>query len=102
MVDVLMPLVAVFKHLIQKIFYPTIDRIGKVSTPILFVRGMKDEIVPRDHTKKLFDAARDARFKQIYECPEGDHNMTWKIGGEDYIAAFRSFFIKCENEKTSA
>jgi len=50
MVDTLMPMVAFFKHLIQKVFYPTIDRIGKVQCPILFIRGLKDEIVPHDHT----------------------------------------------------
>ena len=50
MVDKLMPMVAFFKKFIQRIFYPTIDRIGKVNTPILFIRGIKDEIVPADHT----------------------------------------------------
>ena len=57
MVDQLMPLVAIFKRFIQKIFYPTIDRIGKISCPILFIRGMKDEIVPCDHTKRLKEKA---------------------------------------------
>jgi len=50
MVDALMPTVAVFKGLIQRIFYPTIDRIGKITSPILFVRGENDEIVPSHHS----------------------------------------------------
>ena len=50
MVDQLMPMVAIFKKFIQRLFYPTIDRIGSVTCPILFVRGMKDEIVPCDHS----------------------------------------------------
>ena len=50
MVDQLMPMVARFKILIQRVFYPSIDRINKVTSPILFVRGMKDEIVPYEHT----------------------------------------------------
>jgi fermentation-respiration switch protein FrsA (DUF1100 family) len=37
MVDVLMPMVAMFKMFIQRIFYPTIDRIGKVTAPMLFI-----------------------------------------------------------------
>jgi len=96
MVDQLMPMVAMFKKFIQRLFYPTIDRIGKVTAPILFVRGMRDEIVPADHTKKLYDAAKQSPLKHLYECPDGDHNQTWKQGGEEYISAFRSFFIKCE------
>lgn len=50
MVDQLMPLVAIFKKFIQRLFYPTIDRIGSITCPILFIRGMKDEIVPCDHS----------------------------------------------------
>ena len=96
MVDKLMPLVAVFKHLIQKIHFDTIARIPKIKSPILFVRGMKDEIVPCDHTKRLYDAATNAKFRAVYECPDGDHNMTWRIGGDKYIAAFKDFFMKCE------
>jgi len=46
---------------------------------------MKDEIVPCDHTQRLNDAATSAKFKDIYECPDGDHNMTWRIGGERYV-----------------
>ena len=63
MVDQLMPLVARFKQFVQKIFYPSIDRIEKVTSPILFIRGMKDEIVPHDHTEKLFKKAENAKFK---------------------------------------
>jgi len=101
MVDQLMPMVATFKSLIQRIFYPTIDRIPKVTSPILFIRGMKDEIVPKDHSQRLFEASKSARFKQMYECPEGNHNETWRIGGEEYIAALRAFFIKCEANKNN-
>ena len=53
---------------------------------------MKDEIVPCDHGKRLFDAATKAKFKELYECENGDHNMTWKIGGEEYIQKFKMFF----------
>jgi len=58
-----MPLVAIFKSLIQRIYYPTVDRIGKVECPLLIVRGMKDEIVPKDHGKRLFDAATGSKLK---------------------------------------
>ena len=91
-----MPLVAMFKKFIQRLFYPTIDRIGQVTTPILLVNGLKDEIVPSNHSKRLFEAAKKAKFKILYECPDGDHNNTWKIGGEKYIEAFKEFFDKCE------
>ena len=77
LVDVLMPMVANFKWLIQRVFYPTIDRIGKITAPILFVRGVKDEIVPSDHSMKLYQAATGARFKVLHSVPDGDHNASW-------------------------
>lgn len=66
MVDQLMPFVAKFKFLIQRLFYPSIDRIHKVTCPIMFVRGMKDEIVPNHHTERLYNAATNAKFKVEY------------------------------------
>jgi len=58
MVDRLMPLVANFKWLVQRIFYPSIDRVGKITAPLCIIRGLKDEIVPAEHSKLLFDAAK--------------------------------------------
>ena len=98
MVDQLMPFVANFKKFIQRLFYPSIDRIGEIETPILFVQGMVDEIVPIDHTERLHRAATKAKFKHLYQCPTGDHNFTWKHGGDEYILAFKRFFDACESE----
>tara|TARA_B110000285_G_C14555140_1_gene351028 strand:+ start:289 stop:453 length:165 start_codon:yes stop_codon:yes gene_type:complete len=53
---------------------------------------MKDEIVPNHHCKELHDAAKKAKFKEIHEFEEGDHNMTWKTGGQTYIKILKVFF----------
>ena len=50
MVDTLMPTVSYFKKYIQRVFYPNIDRIPSNTSPILFIRGLKDQIVPCDHS----------------------------------------------------
>ena len=78
MVDHLMPLVAPFKKWIQKIFWPSIDRVGDITAPMCFISGLKDEIVPKHHCKRLHDAAVKAKFKVFHEFPEGNHNETWK------------------------
>lgn len=77
MVDALMPTVAMFKTFIQRVFYPTVERIDKITCPLLIVRGEKDEIVPANHSEVLFAKAKGASFKEMYSCPEGNHNMTW-------------------------
>ena len=99
MVDHLMPMVAKFKWLIQRIFYPTEKYVKQITCPVLIIRGVRDEIVPSHHGIQLHKSAQKAKFRQLYECPEGDHNNTWKIGGEDYIKAFKTFFERCEAEK---
>lgn len=63
-----------------------------------FIRGMKDEIVPNHHCKELHDAAKKAKFKEIHEFAEGDHNMTWKTGGQTYIKILKVFFEECERK----
>jgi len=99
MVDHLMPMVAKFKWLIQRIFYPTSQYVKDITCPILIVRGVKDEIVPSFHGVDLYESARKAKFRELYECAEGDHNNTWKIGAEEYIRAFKIFFDKCEGPR---
>ena len=63
MVDALLPFLTPFKFLVQRIFYPTVDKIGKVKCPILFIRGLRDEIVPCQQSLVLYDKAKNARFK---------------------------------------
>jgi dipeptidyl aminopeptidase/acylaminoacyl peptidase len=96
MVDKLMPLVARFKFLIQRIYYPSIDRVGNITAPFCVIRGLRDEIVPCEHSKTLYEAASKAQFKVMYEFPDGDHNSTYKTGGETYIKNLKSFFERCE------
>ena len=96
MVDNLMPLVAKFKTFIQRVFYPSIDRIPQITTPILFIRGLKDQIVPCTHSERLHKAAKNAPFKMLHSVVEGDHNDCFQKGGQEYVDAHKQFFARCE------
>lgn len=63
MVDHIFPLLSYFKHIIQRIYWPSIDRIPNVKVPLLFIVGLSDEIVPASHVGRLFEAAKSAAFK---------------------------------------
>ncbi|KAL1524931.1 hypothetical protein AB1Y20_019808 [Prymnesium parvum] len=69
----------------------SIEHIRQVRLPILFIRGLQDEIVPADHTLRLRDAAEAATSVQVHTVPDGTHNDTWLKAGEDYFAWLRSF-----------
>lgn len=44
-------------------------------TPFLFLRGLKDEIVPPSHMRQLFELCPSS-LKRIFEFPLGHHNNT--------------------------
>ena len=50
MVDHAFYIISFFKSCVLRMYWPTSDRIGQVTLPILFVTGQKDEIVPHAHT----------------------------------------------------
>lgn len=73
--------------------WSTIDIIGQVKQPILFISGLRDEMVPPAHMKLLYAKAA-AHNKQCYfvEFPTGMHMDTWLAGGDDYWNTIRQFF----------
>ncbi|MBC8282786.1 MAG: alpha/beta hydrolase [Nitrospinae bacterium] len=69
-----------------------LDAIGKVSQltmPKLFLHGNRDEIVPFDLGRKLFDAASEP--KTFYTIEGAGHNDTYIMGGRDYFSALDGF-----------
>jgi fermentation-respiration switch protein FrsA (DUF1100 family) len=94
MVDHIFPWLTYFKTFIQRIFWPSLERIPSIKTPILFLIGTNDEIVPPSHGQRLHEAATSAAFKQIYMVQGGMHNDTWLKGGKDYIYAIKDFIDK--------
>jgi uncharacterized protein len=52
--------------------YPSIDRIGSLTAPIMVIAGDRDDIVPDSLSKKLFDAAPEP--KRYLSVPGANHN----------------------------
>ncbi|KAL2945144.1 Alpha/beta hydrolase domain-containing protein WAV2 [Bienertia sinuspersici] len=72
--------------------WSTIDVIGQVKQPILFISGLQDEMVPPTHMKMLY-AKTASHNKQCYfvEFPTGMHMDTWLTGGDQYWKAVKQF-----------
>jgi uncharacterized protein len=60
--------------------------------PKLFLHGTRDEIVPYDIGRKLFDAAGEP--KTFYAIEGAGHNDTTLLGGHDYFEALHQFISK--------
>lgn len=71
--------------------YPSIDRIGSLSAPLLVIAGDRDDIVPESLSKRLYEAAPDP--KRYLLVPGAGHNDPELIDGRrmlDEVGRFLS------------
>ncbi|XP_073103717.1 alpha/beta hydrolase domain-containing protein WAV2 isoform X1 [Elaeis guineensis] len=65
--------------------WSTIDVIGQIKQPILFLSGLQDELVPPSHMQMLYSkAVEHNRYCRFVEFPTGMHMDTWFSGGDRY------------------
>ncbi len=67
----------------------SLDKIGKVTTPILFFHGDCDDIVPLRLGQELYNATKAP--KEFIVLAGAGHNDTYFIGGAEYFRKFRNF-----------
>jgi len=70
--------------------YNTIAKIDRVSAPMLFIQGTRDEVVPIAQGKRLF-ASVTAR-KEFWELPNADHNTVFESAGPEFVERLRRFY----------
>ncbi|KAL4563764.1 hypothetical protein LXL04_027809 [Taraxacum kok-saghyz] len=85
----------------------TIDVIGQIKQPILFLSGKRDEIVPPFHMEMLYaKAAVNNKRCMFMEFPNGMHMDTWLTGGDHYWETVETFLqenvLKNENVMKSS
>ncbi|KAF7806777.1 alpha/beta hydrolase domain-containing protein WAV2 [Senna tora] len=78
----------------------TIDIVGQIKQPILFLSGLQDEMVPPPHMQMLYAkaAARNNRCSFV-EFPTGMHMDTWLAGGDTYWRTIQEFLEQHAPEK---
>lgn len=65
------------------------DRLPHISVPILVVHGDRDDVVPLQLGKQVFEAAREP--KSFYLVRGADHNNLYLIGGPPYFQRLKRF-----------
>jgi len=65
--------------------YPSLSRIGGLECPLLLMHGDRDDIVPIDQGRALFDAAPDP--KRLHVFPGLGHNDLISRAGGDWARA---------------
>ena len=69
--------------------FDNLSKLSTVGTPLLFIHGTRDEIVPYVQGRSLFEAAPSP--KAFYTIPDAHHNDTYLIGGEAYFRRIQEF-----------
>ena len=90
MAAILMPFLPM--HFILKSKYDSISKIVGIKSPLLFIHGTDDEIVPYSQGQKLFAAATSP--KEFYSIPGAGHNDTYVRAGKTYFEKIIRFIEK--------
>ncbi len=69
--------------------FPSIERVPRITSPVLLIAGDRDRIVPVSQTRALFDAAREP--KDLLVLPGADHNDEELVEGPTMIARVVAF-----------
>jgi len=66
-----------------------IDRLPQLSLPKLIIHGDRDDIIPMELGRHVFDAAKPP--KSFYVIKGADHNNTYYVGGDPYFQRIVEF-----------
>ena len=93
MVDHLMPYLSPFKFLVLRINWDSSKLVSSIHTPILYLSGASDELVPPFHMEQLYKlsmkGSNDSNCVRMHIIKDGTHNETWLQGKEN-----KSLFFK--------
>lgn len=69
--------------------FNNLNKIAKISVPILFIHGNQDKFIPDWHSKALFTAAKAP--KKLFIVNGANHQNVASIGGKAYWATIKKF-----------
>jgi pimeloyl-ACP methyl ester carboxylesterase len=85
----------IVKRYFLRLKWDTKNVLKGTKAPLLLISGLKDEIVPASHMaelKRICD--RESVKAEMVTFPEGKHNDTWVVGGNDYWSSLEAFLLK--------
>ena len=66
--------------------YKNLNVVGDIQSPILFLHGRRDTLVPYEFAQKLYEGANQPKEMVVYE--EGTHTNLLDLGGREKILDF--------------
>jgi len=69
--------------------------ISNLAIPVLFIKGLKDDMICKNGTNVLFEASRNSVYRKLHEVEDADHYSPWYHGGELYEHIMTDFIEYC-------
>jgi fermentation-respiration switch protein FrsA (DUF1100 family) len=79
-----------------KTSYDVVEKVKAVKAPLLVVHGERDDIVPFEQGRKVFDAATGP--KEFHALRAAHHNDTFEVGGDAYFGVIKDFIDRAEKD----
>jgi uncharacterized protein len=68
--------------------YPSIERVGRLTLPKLFLHARDDEVIPYGHGRRLFEAAAEPKE---FVALRGGHGDAFEVDSAAYFGAIGRF-----------
>ena len=78
-----------------------IDNVKDITLPIFYVTGRYDEIVPTQHTTRLYEASKKSAHLAYWINMDGTHNDTWDVNRDEYLAKLNTFMSESHELRAS-
>lgn len=78
--------------------WPTLRRISQIHQPILFLCSERDELVPPEHTQRLYDAASQSTHRVLVRFTKSTHMDIFLVEPQLFQSTLRSFFLYCPHD----
>ena len=69
--------------------FDSIEKVGQLQIPVLYIHGTDDKLVPSEMSRELYK--RTASSRQLKLIPGGGHNNSAVVGGDEYLQAVKNF-----------
>ena len=69
--------------------FDSIEKVGRLQPPVLYIHGTDDKLVPSEMSSELYK--HTASSKQLKFIPGGGHNNSAAVGGDEYLQAVKNF-----------
>ncbi|WP_284376521.1 alpha/beta hydrolase [Amylibacter marinus] len=67
--------------------WESIDYISQIDMPLLVIHGKRDQVIPIEHGRAIFQAAKSVD-KQLFVQPDRNHHNLWSVQGQTQIYSF--------------